>query len=50
MRQEDGRYKSTPFFVKFGKIGVIKAKENVVYIEVNGKEIEKGTGIFTTLF
>ena len=41
VRQRDGRFKSTPFYVKFGKIGVLQAREKVIYIEVNGKEIEQ---------
>ena len=39
VEQKDGRFKSTPFFIKFGKIGVLQSKEKVIYIEVNGKEI-----------
>ena len=39
MEQPDGSYRSTPFYVKFGKIGVLKAKEKTVDIEINGTEI-----------
>jgi len=41
VKQTDGRFKSTPFFIKFGKIGVIQAKEKIIYIEINGREIDK---------
>ena len=40
MKQPDGTYASTPFYVKFGKIGVLRAKEKVVYIEINGVELD----------
>jgi phosphatidate phosphatase PAH1 len=39
VEQPDGSFKSTPFYVKFGKIGVLKAKEKTVEIEINGTEI-----------
>ena len=32
VEQEDGTFKSTPFHVRFGKMGVIKAKEKIVSI------------------
>ena len=41
VRQADGSYKSTPFYVKFGKIGVLQSKEKTIFMEVNGKEVEK---------
>ena len=30
VEQEDGTYKSSPFHVRFGKLGVLKAKEKIV--------------------
>ncbi len=39
VEQTDGSFKSTPFYVKFGKIGVLKAKEKTVEIEINGEEL-----------
>ena len=30
VEQEDGSYKSSPFHVRFGKLGVLKAKEKIV--------------------
>jgi phosphatidate phosphatase PAH1 len=41
VEQSDGSFKSTPFYVKFGKIGVLKAKEKTVDIEINGVEISQ---------
>jgi phosphatidate phosphatase PAH1 len=41
VEQTDGSFKSTPFYVKFGKIGVLKAKEKTVDIEINGTEISQ---------
>lgn len=37
VRQEDGTFKSTPFYVRFGKFqGVLKRREKVVNVSVNG--------------
>ena len=30
VQQEDGTFKSSPFHVRFGKLGVLKAKEKIV--------------------
>ena len=30
VEQEDGTFKSSPFHVRFGKLGVLKAKEKIV--------------------
>ena len=30
VEQEDGTYKSSPFHVRFGKMGVLKAREKIV--------------------
>jgi len=40
VEQEDGTYRSTPFNVRFGKIGVVWAKQKIIDIEINGKEVE----------
>ncbi|ESP03369.1 hypothetical protein LOTGIDRAFT_171454 [Lottia gigantea] len=34
--QEDGTFASSPFHVRFGKMGVIRAREKLVDIEING--------------
>jgi len=36
VEQEDGTFKSSPFHVRFGKLGVLKAKEKIVDLEING--------------
>ncbi|CAI9098138.1 OLC1v1034728C1 [Oldenlandia corymbosa var. corymbosa] len=39
VQQQDGSYRSTPWYVRFGKFqGVLKGAEKVVRIEVNGTE------------
>jgi len=38
--QADGTYRSTPFHVRFGKMGVVWAKKKVIDIEINGKEVD----------
>ncbi|KAK6168129.1 hypothetical protein SNE40_022017 [Patella caerulea] len=35
-QQEDGTYTSSPFHVRFGKMGVLRSREKVVDIEING--------------
>jgi len=40
VEQEDGSLKGTPFHVKFGKLGVLKAREKIVDIEVNGEPVD----------
>lgn len=41
VEQPDGSYKSSPWYVRFGKFqGVLKAKEKVVNISVNGVEAD----------
>ncbi|XP_076925659.1 phosphatidate phosphatase PAH2-like [Bidens hawaiensis] len=43
VQQEDGSLKSSPWYVRFGKFqGVLKAKERVVDINVNGVDAEFG--------
>ncbi|XP_076083384.1 phosphatidate phosphatase LPIN1-like isoform X1 [Mytilus galloprovincialis] len=55
VEQEDGGFKSSPFHVRFGKLGVIRAREKVVDIEINGEAIdlhmklgESGEAFFVT--
>jgi phosphatidate phosphatase LPIN len=41
VQQEDGTFKSSPWYVKFGKFqGVLKQKENVVDVAVNGNDVD----------
>ncbi|XP_048727886.2 phosphatidate phosphatase LPIN2-like isoform X2 [Ostrea edulis] len=40
VKQEDGSYLSSPFHVRFGKLGVLRAREKVVDIEINGVPVE----------
>ncbi|KAH9513690.1 Nuclear elongation and deformation protein 1 [Bulinus truncatus] len=37
VRQPDGTFHSSPFHVRFGKLGVLRSREKVVDIEVNGE-------------
>jgi len=39
VEQEDGTFKSSPFHVRFGKLGVLKAKEKIVDLEINGEPV-----------
>ena len=34
VEQEDGTFKSSPFHVRFGKLGVLKAKEKIVSMHI----------------
>jgi len=40
VEQEDGTFKSSPFHVRFGKLGVLKAKEKIVDLEINGEPVQ----------
>merc|ERR1719251_447221 len=40
VEQEDGTFKSSPFHVRFGKMGVLKAREKVVDLEINGEPVD----------
>ena len=40
VRQSSGLFRSTPFHVRFGKIGVVWSQRKTVNIEINGKEVE----------
>ena len=37
IRQSDGSYTTSPWHVRFGKMGVIRASQKVVDIEINGE-------------
>lgn len=39
VEQPDGTYNCSPFHVRFGKLGVLRSKEKVVDIEINGEPI-----------
>lgn len=39
IEQEDGTFLSSPFHVRFGKLGVLKSKEKIVDIEINGESV-----------
>ena len=40
MKQEDGAYRCSPFHVRFGKLGVIRSKEKIIDIEINGQRVD----------
>ncbi|XP_048354702.1 phosphatidate phosphatase LPIN1 isoform X1 [Sphaerodactylus townsendi] len=40
VRQPDGNLHCSPFHVRFGKMGVLRSKEKVVDIEINGEAID----------
>lgn len=40
VKQEDGSYFSSPFHVRFGKLGVLRSREKVVDIEINGQPVD----------
>ena len=40
VEQPDGSYLSSPFHVRFGKLGVLKAREKIVYLEVNKEAVD----------
>ncbi|XP_069106044.1 phosphatidate phosphatase LPIN2-like isoform X2 [Argopecten irradians] len=40
VEQEDGTFQSSPFHVRFGKLGVLRAKEKVVDISINGQAVD----------
>lgn len=54
VKHKDGTYNCSPFHVRFGKLGVLRAREKVVDIEINGNPIsdlrmelgESGEGFF----
>ncbi|NXG11503.1 LPIN3 phosphatase, partial [Sakesphorus luctuosus] len=40
VRQPDNSFKCSPFHVHFGKLGVLRSKEKVVDIEINGEPVD----------
>ncbi|XP_075903556.1 phosphatidate phosphatase LPIN2-like isoform X2 [Nelusetta ayraudi] len=40
VRQPDGTFQCTPFHVRFGKLGVLRSREKVVDIEINGEPVD----------
>ncbi|XP_034725114.1 phosphatidate phosphatase LPIN3-like [Etheostoma cragini] len=40
VRQPDGSFQCSPFHVRFGKLGVLRSKEKIVDIEINGKSVD----------
>ncbi|XP_070708769.1 phosphatidate phosphatase LPIN2-like isoform X2 [Pempheris klunzingeri] len=40
VRQPDGTFQCSPFHVRFGKLGVLRSREKVIDIEVNGEPVE----------
>lgn len=40
VRQQDGSYQCSPFHVRFGKLGVLRSKEKVIDIEINGSAVD----------
>uniref|UniRef100_A0A8C8SHA4 Lipin 1 n=1 Tax=Pelusios castaneus TaxID=367368 RepID=A0A8C8SHA4_9SAUR len=40
VRQPDGNLQCSPFHVRFGKMGVLRSKEKVVDIEINGESVD----------
>ncbi|XP_069076066.1 phosphatidate phosphatase LPIN2 isoform X2 [Pleurodeles waltl] len=40
VRQQDGTFQCSPFHVRFGKLGVLRSKEKVIDIEINGDPVD----------
>ncbi|XP_037667460.1 phosphatidate phosphatase LPIN3 isoform X2 [Choloepus didactylus] len=40
VRQLDGSFRCSPFHVRFGKLGVLRSREKVVDIEINGEPVD----------
>ncbi|KAM4906917.1 phosphatidate phosphatase LPIN2 isoform 3-T3 [Sylvia borin] len=40
VRQQDGTFQCSPFHVRFGKLGVLRSKEKVIDIEINGDAVD----------
>ncbi|XP_014324088.1 phosphatidate phosphatase LPIN2 [Xiphophorus maculatus] len=40
VRQPDGTFHCSPFHVRFGKLGVLRSREKVIDIEINGEPVE----------
>ncbi|KAK2886594.1 phosphatidate phosphatase LPIN2-like isoform X2 [Channa argus] len=40
VRQPDGTFQCSPFHVRFGKLGVLRSREKVIDVEINGEPVE----------
>ncbi|XP_018409395.1 PREDICTED: phosphatidate phosphatase LPIN2 [Nanorana parkeri] len=40
VQQQDGTFLCSPFHVRFGKLGVLRSKEKVIDIEINGEPVD----------
>uniref|UniRef100_A0A8B9G0Q8 Lipin N-terminal domain-containing protein n=1 Tax=Amazona collaria TaxID=241587 RepID=A0A8B9G0Q8_9PSIT len=40
VRQPDNSFQCSPFHVRFGKLGVLRSREKVVDIEINGEPVD----------
>ncbi|XP_054020152.1 phosphatidate phosphatase LPIN2 isoform X2 [Dryobates pubescens] len=40
VRQQDGSFQCSPFHVRFGKLGVLRSREKVIDIEINGDAVD----------
>lgn len=40
VRQPDGTFQCSPFHVRFGKLGVLRSREKVIDIEINGETVD----------
>lgn len=40
VKQVDGSFRCSPFHVRFGKLGVLRSREKVVDIEINGEPVD----------
>ncbi|XP_038153784.1 phosphatidate phosphatase LPIN2-like isoform X1 [Cyprinodon tularosa] len=40
VRQPDGTFQCSPFHVRFGKLGVLRSREKVIDIQINGEPVE----------
>ncbi|KAM9332394.1 phosphatidate phosphatase LPIN2-like [Pholidichthys leucotaenia] len=40
VRQPDGTFQCSPFHVRFGKLGVLRSREKVIDMEINGEPVE----------
>lgn len=40
VEQPDGEYLCSPFHVRFGKLGVLRSREKIVDIEINGEPVD----------
>uniref|UniRef100_A0A8C4DSJ4 phosphatidate phosphatase n=1 Tax=Dicentrarchus labrax TaxID=13489 RepID=A0A8C4DSJ4_DICLA len=40
VRQPDGSFQCSPFHIRFGKLGVLRSKEKIVDIEINGESVD----------